>query len=75
MNVNELHDYVERTHTDVEFEYHGKLIILYTDPGNANVTTDDFGFQHFDTWEELCESDYFWGKKLADIAEDLISYY
>ncbi len=72
MTLDLLHEYVAWTRSDVTFHYHGKLIILYTDEGNANVDTDDFDFQHFDTWEELCESDYFWGKKLGEIVEEVI---
>ncbi len=74
MTLEELHKYVEEAHTDVTFDYRGKVVILYTDGANANVDTDDFDFHHFDTWEELCKSDYFWGRTLGEIAQELVPY-
>lgn len=73
-NERDLHSFMvnERGLSDVTAHWGDKVIVLYTDDGNADLDIGTLSeHKHFDTWEEMIHAPVFDGKTLLDILPEL----
>lgn len=70
LTTKEIKNVLLDARTDVTFEWHGLEFYMYHDQGQSTANTDKCHI--YDTWDQLLKAPIFWGKTLAQIADDTI---
>lgn len=71
-NLEDLHEMIADSHTDVVAKWEEEIIILYSDKAGTNITTPDDEFHHFETWEEFIKEKLFNGKSFEEVFTKIV---
>ena len=73
MTTDMIREILFDSRTDITFEWHGHEFLMYYDEGHVTAYTDRCHI--FGTWEEMLDAPVFWGKKLSEVAGEVICNY